>query len=73
MQSYNRLFMGQHPCGAVFFLHFVHSTTESLTIPTTDTQFSTRYCIKCKEGNKRKAQNEIYNAKCRRKTLCAEN
>lgn len=44
MQLYNRLFMGQHPCGAVFFfLHIVHFTIKSLAIPTTDTQFLQRY------------------------------
>lgn len=39
MQLYNRLCMGQHQYGAVFFLHFVHFQKESLAIPTTDTAF----------------------------------
>jgi hypothetical protein len=39
------------------FRHFVYSINKSLAIPTTDTTLSQRYCIKCKEGSKRKARN----------------
>lgn len=37
--------------------------SKSLAIPTTDTTLSQRYCIKCKEGSKRKAQNNIIKCK----------
>ena len=47
--------------------------SKSLAITTTDTTLSQRYCIKCKEGSKRKARNKIINAKRRRKTICVEN
>ena len=50
-----------------------NSISKSLAIHTTDTTFSQRYCIKCKEDRKENVRNKIVNAKRRRKKLCAEN
>ena len=44
------------------FRHFVYSINKSLAIPTTDTTFSQRYCIKCEEDMKRNVRN---NMKCK--------
>ena len=57
----------------IFLYNITNPISKSLAITTTDTTLSTRYCIKCKEGSKRKARNKIINAKRRRKTICVEN
>ena len=49
------------------FRHFVYSINKSLAIPTTDTTLSQRYCIKCKEGSKRKARNNRIKCKAQEK------
>ena len=49
------------------FRHFVYSINKSLAIPTTDTTLSQRYCIKSKEGSKRKARNNRIKCKAQEK------
>lgn len=44
-----------------------NSISKSLVIHTTDTTFSQRYCIKCKEGSKRKARNNRIKCKAQEK------
>lgn len=58
---------------------FTFSTTSLIPyqnpwlLPPLTPHFPSDYCIKCKEGSKRKARNKIINAKRRRKTICVEN
>ena len=49
------------------FRHFVYSINKSFAITTNDTTLSQRYCIKCKEGSKRKARNNRIKCKAQEK------
>ena len=49
------------------FYNITNFISKSLAITTTDTTLSQRYCIKCKEGSKRKARNNRIKCKAQEK------